>query len=60
VPDRKIKTIRPLLTRVGNKTIYLNQSLADEWRVEAVAGRGTEEQLATLREKIIQWEAEMY
>jgi len=38
----------------------LNQSLADEWRVEAVAGRGTEEQLATLREKIIQWEAEMY
>jgi predicted amidohydrolase YtcJ len=60
VPDRKIKTIRPLLTRVGNKTIYLNQSLADEWRVEAVAGRGTEEQLATLREKIIQWEVEMY
>jgi hypothetical protein len=60
VPDRKIKTIRPLLTRVGNKTVYLNESLADEWGVEEVAGEGTEEQLQTLRERVAQWEAEVY
>ncbi len=57
VPDRKIKTIRPLMTRVGNKTIYLNQSLADEWGVDSVAGAGTEDQLATLRQRISDWEA---
>ena len=60
VPDRKIKTVIPLMTRVGNNTIYLNQSLADEWGVDAVAGEGTEEQLQTLRERIAGWEAEMY
>ena len=60
VPDRKLKTIRPLLTRVGNKTVYLNQSLAKEWEMDPVAGEGTEEQLETLRQHITEWEAEVY
>jgi predicted amidohydrolase YtcJ len=60
LPDRKIKTVRPLLTRVGNKTIYLNQSLADEWGIDAVSGAGTEQKLETLRQRISGWEAEVY
>jgi len=59
VPDKKIKTIRPLLTRVGNKTVYLHKSLAEEWRVAAVAGKGTEDQLQTLLKRIQGWEAEI-
>jgi len=58
LPDEMIRTVRPLLTRVGNNTVYLNAALADEWRVAAVAGAGTEAHLGTLRQRIALWEAD--
>ena len=36
IPEDEILKIRPLMTIVGGRTIALNESLAEEWGVEAV------------------------
>jgi len=59
LPNEMIRTVRPLLTRVGNNTVYLDPILARELGVEAVAGIGTEAHLGTLRERIAFWEADL-
>ncbi len=59
LPDRMIRTVRPLMTRVGNETVYLDPALAAEWGVAPVAGQGVESQLGTLRQRIAFWEADL-
>jgi len=60
VPDQKLKTVRPLMTNVGNNVVYLDPVLARELGVASIAGTGTEEHLQTLRKRIAEWEAESY
>jgi hypothetical protein len=53
VPDRMIKTVRPLMTVVGGNTVYLDPDYATELGVQAVGLQPT-----FALEHIAIWEAE--